>query len=181
MLTALHDAIVARLSADLPTLQTCARYPKLEGNVPIPAVLIDCEEITPDDQGSATLDVTVRFVAYCIVDPVLPGAELEVRNLAATVAVRVFQEEDFGQPVGSARIVRIGEDDFRPELDGYFVWAVEWTHDMSLGEDYWQGAPISGPVTTVTVGSLKVYTAQHSMADGAQEPAADDYLDLAGG
>lgn len=180
MLTDLHDAIVERLSADLPTLGTCAAYPKIRQSIALPAVLIECAELTPDDQGSATLDVTARFVAYCIYDPVAEDCENQVRDLAITVAVRVVQEATFGQIVSSARIVRIGEDDFKPELDGYRVWAVEWTHDLTLGEAVWQGVPVVAAVTTVTLGSFTVYAANHSMADGALEPAAADHLDLEG-
>lgn len=180
MLNALTDAIIARLSADLPTLGTCAAYPKLEQSVALPAVLVECAELTPDDQGSATLDLTARFVAYCIYDPVAVDCEKQVRDLALTVAIRVFQEENFGQAVSGSRIVRIGEDDFKPELDGYRVWAVEWTHDLTVGEPVWQGVPVTGAVPTVTLGSFKVYTADHSMADGLLEPAASDRIDLEG-
>lgn len=181
MLTELHNAIITRLRADMPTLGTCAAYPKLEQSVLLPAVLIECAELLPDDQGSATLDVTARFVAYCIYDPVATDAEMQVRELAITVAVRVFQESTFSQPVSSARIVRLGEDDFKPELDGYRVWAVEWTHDFSLGEPVWKGLPVVGAVATVPIGSFKVYTADHSMAVGLLEPAATDRIDLVGG
>lgn len=180
MLIELTDAIITRLSADLPTLGTCAAYPKLEQSVALPAVLIECAELTPDDQGSGKLDLTARFVAYCIYDPVAVDCEKQVRELALTVAIRVFQEMTFGRPVSSARIMRIGEDDFKPELDGYRVWAVEWAHDITVGEPIWKGTPVTGAVPTVTLGSFKVYTANHSMADGLLEPAASDRIDLEG-
>lgn len=144
MLTDLHTAVVAHLSADVLGLQTCAAYPDLQGSVPIPAVLVETgDNIEPaKDAGTEQLSLTTRWKAYCIYDPSQANADLEVRNLAVTVALSVYLASRFGQPVGPAKIVFIGEDGFKPELDGYLVWAVEWEHDIRVGASIWDGAGV---------------------------------------
>lgn len=33
----------------------------------------------------------------------------------------------------AGRVVQVGEDPFRPQLDTYLVWLVEWTHEFGIG------------------------------------------------
>ncbi|ORC44440.1 hypothetical protein B2G74_33045 [Burkholderia sp. A27] len=42
--------------------------------------------------------------------------------------------QTWGVPVTPARLVQIGDDPFKPELDAYLVWLVEWTHEFDLGD-----------------------------------------------
>jgi hypothetical protein len=146
VLTDLHNAIVARLLADVAGLQTCAAYPELDhdSRIAIPGVLIETDSsIEPaKDAGTDQLCLTTRWRAYCIYDPNQPNADLEVRNLAVTVALAIYLASRFGQPVGSAKITSISEDAFKPELDGYFVWAVEWEHDIRVGTSIWDGVGV---------------------------------------
>lgn len=181
MLDSIHTAIVARLSADIPALATCAAYPRLQRKVSLPAVLVELDDLDPVDFGTERFDCWARFTAYCIYDPTLPNAELEVRKLAATVAVRVSQEADFGEDIERVvEVLRVGEDSFKAELESYLVWAVEFQLGLSLGENEWSIDPAAGvSVTTITVGDLdSVYVAKQ-IADGS-EPAADDEVSLPG-
>lgn len=181
MLDALHAAIINRLTADLPGLGTCAAYPKIERRVTLPAVLVELDELEPEDFGDEAFGVLARFTAFCIYDPNAANAELEVRNLAATVAVRVSQEEDFGfdEVRKDAEVLRVGEDSFRPELDAYLVWAVEFELGVVIGENTWAKDPADGvSVVTITVGDLNSVGIDHSMADGTNEPEAVDNVDL---
>jgi hypothetical protein len=181
MLDAIHAAIIARLSADITGLQTCAAYPKLQRKVSIPAVLLELDGLEEDDFGDGTADFTARFTAYCIISPNDTDADMSVRNLAATVAVRVSQEADFNVDAvqRSAEILRVGEDSFKPELDSYLVWAVEFQLGITLGETVWSATPATGvSVATITVGSLNNVGIAHSMAAGGDEPAADDLVPL---
>lgn len=144
MLTDLHTAIVARLTTDMPTLQTCAAYPDLQRRVVLPAVLVDIPELYPSvDAGTEQLGLTASCRALCIYDPKQANADLEVRNLAAMVAYNIYKASRFGQPVSPAKIRRIGEDAFEPELDGYLVWVVEWIHDIQIGNSIWDGAGVT--------------------------------------
>ncbi|GAA5785106.1 hypothetical protein [Chitiniphilus shinanonensis] len=36
-----------------------------------------------------------------------------------------------------AQFAQAGEDAFKPDLNGYLVWLVEWTHEIHLGELAW--------------------------------------------
>ncbi len=180
MLDSLHTAIVDRLAADIPGLGTCAAYPKIERKVALPAVLVELDELEPDDFGEGPFDCWARFTVYCIYDPVATDAELQVRNLAATVAVRVSQEEEFGaaEVVKAAEVLHVGPDGFKPELDGYLVWAVEFQIGISIGEAVWAANPADGvSVITVGVDDLDNVSASHVLADG-NEPPADDSVDL---
>jgi hypothetical protein len=178
MLSTLHTTIVARLTPDLPGVSVAA-YPKLERRVTLPAVLVDLEELEPDDFGEGAFDCWARFTAYCICDPNAAGADLAVRNLAATVAVRIKQEEDFGTTVErQAEVLRVAPDAFRPDLDGYLVWAVEFRIGLALGETVWSANPAAGvSVATITVGDLNsAYTDKQLVS--AAEPEAADLIDL---
>lgn len=179
MLDSLHTAIVDRLNADIAGLGTCAAYPKIQRRVDLPAVLVDLVELEPADFGTDKFDCWAQFTAYCIVDPSDTNAELAVRNLAAEVAVRVSQEEDFGIEVEKeAEVLRVGEDSFQPDLDGYLVWAVDFQIGLSLGEDVWSVDPAAGvPVTTITVGDLSTVSAS-KLIDNTDEPDASDTISL---
>jgi len=180
MLDDLHAAIVDRLTADMPALQTCAAYPVIRQKIAIDAVLLELDELEPADFGDSTADFYARFVAYCIVDPTKAGAEMAVRNLAAEVAVRVSQEADFGfsEVQRSAEVLRVSEDSFKPELDSYLVWAVEFQIGLALGDVVWSADPADGvSVTTITVGDLDSVSTAHVMADG-NEPSAESVVEL---
>lgn len=176
----LHSSIVARLSADLSGVYV-DDYPALVRRITLPAVLVELEELEPDDFGTDGFDAYARFTAYCIYDPNQTNAYLQVRNLAATVAVRIRQEEDFSNDgvVMPAEILRIGEDSFNPDLDGYMVWAVEFQLGVTLGELEWAANPADGvSVATISVGDLNSVGADHSMTTGTDEPEAVDNVDL---
>lgn len=172
MLSALHSAIIAHLTAAVPGLALCAAYPVLTGGIVTPAVAVELSEFAPADIDESTLGVTTRFTAFCLYDPNAPNAEIEVRNLAATVALRLHQGGNFGQDgVRAGRFVQAQPDAFRPDLDGYLVWAVEWEHDVILNGEPWNPAAL---------GSFQLFHAEHSMVPGTQEPAAIDDVVLEG-
>jgi len=147
VLTDLHNAIVTRLQTDMPELQSCETYPDLnhDSSIALPGVLIEMDTgIEPaTDDGTDRLCITTRWRAYCIYDPNQPNADLEVRNLAVSVAVKIKLASRFGQSVNPAQIVHIGEDAFKPELDSYLVWVVEWEHGICLGTSIWDSVGVT--------------------------------------
>lgn len=150
-LAQLHTAIVAGLKAKMPTIPTIAAYPNIKRRVTLPAVLVELDEIEPGtDPGTGETALIGRMQARCIIDPSLPDADILVRELAARVAV-ALQAETWGLPIGVASLVQIGEDGFKPELDGYIVWLVEWTHEFHLGEPSCPWADESGLVIMLGV------------------------------
>jgi hypothetical protein len=143
-LTALHDAILAYLRAELPTIALIDDYPVLARHVPLPAILIELEGMEPGtDPGTGDLGMVGRFEARCIVDPLLPRAGLVARNLAARVGRLVYQQT-FGL-AKPAKVGEIREDAMKPELDGYLCWLTPWTNYFVLGDDY-VAPPLSGSV-----------------------------------
>lgn len=179
MLSELHTAVVDRLAVDISSLATCASYPRLNRKIDIPAVLIDQTELEPADFGTDKFDCWVMFTAYCIVDPNQTDAELAVRNLAAQVAVRVSQEEDFSIEVErAAEVVRVSEDNLNPDLEGYLVWSVDFQIGMALGEDAWLINPAADvAVTTITVGDLDTVHID-KLIDNEDEPETSDTISL---
>ena len=140
----LHDAIVAGLRAKLAGVPTVDAYPAIQKRIRLPAVLIELAEMEPgSDPGTGETALVGRFQARAIVDPCQAKADLVVRELAARVAV-ALTHETWGLEISVADLVQIGEDGFKPELDGYSVWVIEWTHEFHLGESAWPYPDESG-------------------------------------
>lgn len=143
-LAQLHNAIVNGLRAKLDGVPTVEAYPVLQRRIGLPAVLVELAEMEPgDDPGNGATALIGRFHARAIVDPNAAQADLQVRELAARVAV-ALTHQTWGLPITMASLVQIGDDAFKPELDGYLVWVVEWTHEFHLGEAVWPYADESG-------------------------------------
>lgn len=130
----MHDAIIDALIEKLPDVAVLPAYPDLQRSIKaLPAVLLELSEFEPgDDPGTGETALIGHFCARAIVDPNAADAHMDVRKLAARLAVAV-DHETWGLDIGIARIVQVGEDGFMPELDGYLVWAVEWTHRFNQG------------------------------------------------
>lgn len=143
-LAQLHTALVAGLRTKLAGVPTVDAYPVIQRRISLPAVLVELAEMEPgDDPGSGETALIGRFQARAVIDPTQSGADLQVRELAARIAVAITHET-WGLPISIARLVQIGEDAFKPELDGYMVWVVEWTHEFHLGESAWPYPDESG-------------------------------------
>jgi len=176
-LTSLHDAIVARLSADMSGV-TVAAYPVLQRKIDIPSVLVDMDDIEMADFGDEALGLRLRFVAYCISDPALAGAEITARNLAVTTAVCIFKEEDFGEDVHeTTKLIHVGRDDFNPDLQSYMVWSVEFTLGIEVDAGAYSVNPAAGvPVSQVTLGDLNTIDIEHVLADGLEPESKDKVI-----
>lgn len=180
LLDDIHAAIVSRLAANFPTVVLCEAYPADLDRLPLPALLLELGELEPTELGDDALDgFNGSFTVYCLYDETLAGAELAVRNLAVEVAVRIRQEGTFGQDIERpAEVMRVAEDNMKPELDGYLSWAVDFQLGFTLGEDVWSDQPASGvPVTQVVLGDLSEVHLDHALAD-PEAPAADDLVNL---
>jgi hypothetical protein len=133
-LKTLHDAIVSGLRSKIDGMEFIDAYPKLGRKIPTPCVVIELSEMEPGhDPGTGQTSLVGRFQARVIFDPLADGADLGVRELAARIA-KAVHAETWEVPVTPAKLVQIAEDPFRPELDVYLVWLVEWTHEFDLGD-----------------------------------------------
>jgi hypothetical protein len=161
--------LVAHLRAAFPTVPAVEEYPRLRTKIAAPAILVELADLTPrEDPGTEQLSLSARFEARIIFDqaPMQTGAkpDLQCLSLAAAVALSVFRAPRFGSSAGPAREIRIEPDHFKPELAGYVVWLVEWTHDIELGASVWDGAGVTpteiwaGTTPLVGTGNEEHYT-----------------------
>ena len=134
-LSELHTAIFDHLTAALPGVHVLPPYPDIRRAIKaLPALIVELTGLEPgDDPGTGEVALIGRFTGHVIVDPNLPEANMRVREIAIALA-RELNRQDFGLPIGIARLADMGEDGFSPDLDSYLVWAVEWTHSFNQGE-----------------------------------------------
>ncbi len=77
-----------------------------------------------------------------------------VRSLAAEVA-RVVNKNTWNvDNVSAGEFISAEVDNFRPELDAYLVWLVEWIHELHTGESRW--SEIGVIPHTINVGDVHV-------------------------
>lgn len=144
-LDALHDAIVADIKAQFPTLQTVEFYRTEERKggytgLPLPAVILDISEFDPDmeiDPGTEQLAVHARFEAEIIFGFRTPNVKREIRKFAAAFGAWMRLRRWTGVRTGPAYVTSISRSDFNPELDQYEVWCVEWSQPVHLGNTVW--------------------------------------------
>lgn len=134
MIKTLQDAICQQLRQALPGVQV-AFYPRLEEDIPhLPLLALEIAEFEPgDDAGTHQLALCPVLQARLVLDPTQPDAEADMPHMAARVALEIHRATNFGLPVSPARIRQIGPDDFKPQLDGYLVWLIEWVHQLDAG------------------------------------------------
>lgn len=131
-LASLHQAVVAGLRCKLKSPLLIAAYPDIQRTIELPAVLIELVELEPgDDPGTGETALRARLQAREIVDPTRNQAEMWVHELAAQIAVAITHEQG-GLPITPAHLGRITEALIKPDLEGYLVWCVEWSHDLAL-------------------------------------------------
>ncbi|MEO4030019.1 hypothetical protein [Chromobacterium vaccinii] len=138
MIARLQKTIEARLQEALSPAVVVELYPQLVDGMSLPRVALELDEFAPGiDAGSNQLALVATIQARVIIDPNEEDAELRIRQLAARVALEVYRAHGFGLGyVAPAKVRRLVPDGFsRPELEGYLVWLVEWTHEIDIGDE----------------------------------------------
>lgn len=140
-LDALHEAIVAAIRQQFPSLATVEAYRQPRGTLPLPACLVELAELEAADDldpGTGQLALQARFEARLVIGFRQEGRNpgLEIRKLAAALAHFVHQQR-WGLPVGAADVLGCWPDDFDPGLDQFECWRVEWQQVIHLGESVW--------------------------------------------
>lgn len=149
----LHAAITAAISAQFPDLKTVEFYREDRDSLPMPACLLDLAEFEDEpkeDPGTGQLAVMARFEAELILPMRTPQAKLSARVLAAAFAHFISKARWPGGKVGKVEGIRAYRDDFKPQLDQYEVWTVEWRQIIHLGASVW--ADEGSVPTTVFLG-----------------------------
>lgn len=150
-----HSSIEDAIRTRFPTLATVEFYKQDRKVLDLPACLLEMSDLEPtSDPGTEQLAVLARFEARLVIGKSQGSynPELEVRKLAAAFGVFCKNQRwgIKGGAVGPAEIASISEDPFSPDLDNYYVWAVEWVQEIFLGESVWDGEGV--PITQVFLG-----------------------------
>lgn len=138
ILTELQKAICRILKKEISAIQTCEVYPTIRKELVAPALFVELVSLEPGkDPGTEELALRARFEARIVIDSTIENAPIIVRSLAAEVA-RVVNKNTWNvKNVSPGEFISGGGDDFRPELDAYLVWLVEWTHEVHEGKSVW--------------------------------------------
>ncbi|MFT4314334.1 MAG: hypothetical protein AB3P11_04515 [Wolbachia pipientis] len=134
----LHQAICTKLKEEISAIQTCEIYPSIRKELLAPAVFVELSGFEKGhDPGTEELAMKARFEARIVVDGTVENSSLVVRSLAAEVA-RVVNKNTWNvKNVSPGEFISAEIDGFRPELDAYLVWLVEWSHQLHLGKSIW--------------------------------------------
>ncbi|MHA3737869.1 hypothetical protein ACXR0M_19645 [Pseudomonas sp. Eth.TT006] len=133
----LYQAIEQHLLSHLPGVRAVTAWPDIKDRIALPAVFIEMAEMEPGtDIGTGQTPLICRFEARIIVDPIRAKHCQQAAQLAAQLAV-LLRMQTWGVAVEPAEFVQAMQDWTKPELDGYTVWVVEWTHKLHLGAEEW--------------------------------------------
>jgi len=131
----LHNAICTTLKREIPEIQTCAAIRK---DLVAPAVFIELASLEPGkDPGTEELALRARFEARIVIDSTIEDAPIIVRSLAAKVA-KVVNKNTWNMNISPAEFLSGESDGFKPELDAYCVWLIEWIHELHVGQSIWK-------------------------------------------
>ncbi len=146
----LHNAICTTLKREISSIQTCEIYPAIRKELVAPALFVELVSLeSGKDPGTEELALKARFEARIVVDGTVEDSSLVVRSLAAEVA-RVVNKNTWNvKNVSPGEFISGGGDDFRPELDAYLVWMVEWVHELHTGQSMWSETGIIPHIISV--------------------------------
>ncbi|WP_353275792.1 hypothetical protein [Wolbachia endosymbiont (group A) of Pipizella viduata] len=134
----LHQKICTTLKEEIPAIQTCEIYPTIRRELVAPAVFVELSSLEPGkDPGTEELALRARFEARVVVDGTVEDSQVVVRSLAAEVARVVSKNTWNVKNIAPGEFLSAEVDDFKPELDAYLVWLVEWTHELHIGQSMW--------------------------------------------
>ncbi|MEC4735611.1 hypothetical protein [Wolbachia endosymbiont (group A) of Andrena dorsata] len=134
----LHNAICTTLKKEIPAIQTCEIYPSIRKELLAPALFVELVSLeSGKDPGTEELALKARFEARIVIDSTIENAAIIVRTLAAEVAKVVNKNTWNVKNISPAEFLSAEPDGFRPELDAYLVWMVDWSHQLHLGKSIW--------------------------------------------
>ncbi|WP_265016571.1 MULTISPECIES: hypothetical protein [unclassified Wolbachia] len=151
----LHQKICTMLKEEIPAIQTCEVYPTIRKELLAPVLFVELVSLEGGkDPGTEELALRARFEARVIVDSTVENASIIVRSLAAEVA-RVVNKNTWNvKNIAPGEFLSAEVDDFKPELDAYLVWLVEWVHEVHVGESTWLPTGIAPHI--IEIGDVRV-------------------------
>ncbi|CAQ54355.1 putative phage related protein [Wolbachia endosymbiont of Culex quinquefasciatus JHB] len=151
----LHKAICTKLKEEISAIQTCEIYPAIRKELLAPAVFVELSGFEKGhDPGTEELALKARFEARIVIDSTIENAPVIVRTLAAEVA-RVVNKNTWNvENVSPGEFISAEIDGFRPELDAYLVWVVDWVHEIHIGKSVWSETGIKPHI--IEIGNVHV-------------------------
>ncbi|WP_264375744.1 hypothetical protein [Wolbachia endosymbiont (group B) of Sphaerophoria taeniata] len=151
----LHNAICTTLKREISSIQTCEIYPAIRKELVAPALFVELVSLeSGKDPGTEELALKARFEARIVIDSTIENAAIIVRSLASEVAKVVNKNTWNVENVSPGEFISGGGDDFRPELDAYLVWMVEWVHEIHIGKSVWSETGIKPHI--IEIGNVYV-------------------------
>ncbi len=137
MLSELHTEIIDYLTEKLPGVTVEAFTPaiKTRRTIPLPGCLIEMVDIDPfSDFGNARdrSRVYLNFEARLVVDPNIQNGWVDLKEFTAIAWCALRDWTPQTANVGPINLKHAGEDAFKPDLDGYLVWVIEWEQEAYL-------------------------------------------------
>ncbi len=134
-LVGLQQAIASEL-ARIPGIQTVTVLPQRLDHITVPALLLDCVEITPaEDRGTGELLLDSHWELRLV------GSEQQAKiillQLLQAVLLKLQQQYWGLADVGPVKLKHAALDHFTPLLAGHTIWLMEWTQTLALGECVW--------------------------------------------
>jgi hypothetical protein len=152
MLSDLHTELIDYLTGKMPGVTVAAFTPDIrqQRTLALPACLIELATIEPFSDFGNHRDksrVYLNFEARLLVDPIVADGWVDLKEFAAVAwwALRDFAPQTAG--VGPINLKRAGEDVFKPGLDGFMVWLIEWEQEAYLDFATEQVEPVITKIT----------------------------------
>lgn len=144
--TTLHDAMAAEFKKRLPSLRTVealADDPPSD-KVITPALFIGVEEmLTTKKLSGGRVAITCTMAAYCVLSSKTPRVEVEILNMAASVASVVDGNHwGLGECVQRPSRLSAAPGSLSKGGKGLEAWVVQWEQVIHLGEAWQCPEPI---------------------------------------
>ena len=136
-LAVLHPALQQTLS-QVDGIQQCGSLPKRRDQIELPGLFIDMVELEPTtEQGTGELALISHWEGRLLIGE--QCADHAVWGLLQAVMVALHQFHCDEENIGAAKIKQAIPDQFSPDYPGHRVWLIEWTHELRVGDNVWEG------------------------------------------
>ena len=146
-LATLYQVLCQELGA-LAAIQYCGLLPARRDSLPLPAIVLDMVELEPArERGTGDLSLISHWEARVLVSDTLD----ELSHWALVQAVLLALDTYHWPQINIARPVlkQASPDPFSPEYQGHRVWLIEWTQQVVIGDNIWQGQFVVPTVLSV--------------------------------
>ena len=139
-LSDLHQAVFTGCQ-QISGIQTVATLPQRLDGMVLPALLLDCIELTPaQDFGTGELMLDSHWALRLIVSE-QQCKDITLALLQVVLQTLYYQRWGLSQ-VEPVQLKQASLDHLTPTLQGHIVWLVEWTQFIVLGESVWDATGI---------------------------------------